>query len=393
MQPSNRLFFQKWRNPTLVFLASLVVFLPAMYAQIFLWVPFSNDFSQHTEWARALQNDPGSVPAYVLAHSAWQILVVLVHWMVSSFETSALLVTVASLVLTTCILYAWIRPTVERRGLPPWLNLGLAIALGLVTPISLLFLADQKFYLGYIGMASYQNPTIILLRPFAILQFIYAVRCFRESSFSGRQVAMAAGISLLSAFIKPSFAICILPTIGLAVLYQLRKKRAVQWPMVLFGFVLPTVIMLGWQYVLTYYSNDDHSRVLFSPFGVMNAYSDYLPEKFLLSLGFPLLVSTLYFKKALRDLQMVMAWTAFLFGAFFTYFLAESGKRFLDGNFAWSGEIAMIVLFCACTLFFIENLPEISSRFQRLTVTLVWAMHAVFGVIYYFYCLLGRTYW
>ena len=49
--------------------------------------------------------------------------------------------------------------------------------------------------------------------------------------------------------------------------------------------------------------------------------------------------------EARRDTMLNLAWLTFGFATLQTYLLAEAGPRFNDGNFAWSSQISLFVLF------------------------------------------------
>jgi hypothetical protein len=126
------------------------------------------------------------------------------------------------------------------------------------------------------------------------------------------------------------------------------------------------------------------------PFGVMKMYSNYLLPKLVASILFPLFVSLVYIRRAVLDIRMILGWLIFLFGAFITYFFAETGQRFYDGNFGWSGEIALVILFITSTLFYLET-PSVHPL-GDITLKIIWASHVVFGIAYYFYFLSTKLY-
>lgn len=159
--------------------------------------------------------------------------------------------------------------------------------------------------------------------------------------------------------------------------------------MIMFGFILPTVLLLVWQFWLTYGSSDK-SSIEFAPFGVLKVRSGWLDRKFLLSIFFPALVTILFLKDALKDNRMLLGWITLAFGASYTYFLAESGERFNHGNFTWSGEIAMIVMFCVSTIFFIERIKN--NRWKTILVVLLWCLQVLFGIGYYLYVMQRGVY-
>jgi hypothetical protein len=194
---------------------------------------------------------------------------------------------------------------------------------------------------------------------------------------------------LLATYIKPVFAICILPAIGILMAYRLLKKQELNWKILSLGLILPTVVVLAWQYMLTYQASGS-GGIIFAPFSVMRLYSKWLTAKFLLSILFPLFVTVFYFSKARRDMGMILGWLIFLMSVVCTYFLSESGTSLNSGNFTWTAEISLLVLFCVCTLFFIEQVKV--NRIKSFVLKWTWAAHVVAGIIYYYFCFVVRSY-
>ena len=370
---------KRWRSYIFVAVIAALVFLPPFLAVVYSGTK-KTDFSTHLLWTMEIKSGK-PVPAYVMAHSAWQFLLLAFNTVLGlSFPLAELISILLCIGLTASILCMNFWHAFEKANLYLWQVVTIVLGINLAAPIGLFWFLDHQLSFGYIGIISYHNPTIILLRPLALLQFIYALRCFKAAPLSKINIAFAALISLLATFTKPNFAICLLPAIALIVLYKMVRKEVVNLRFLVFGFLIPMIFMLAWQFWMTY-TGGDSSHVVFSPLGVMSGYSNYLLPKFLLSILFPLLVTVLYWKDATHNLQLIFAWLIFIFGSFFTYFIAESGPRFGDGNFTWGGEIALFVLFAVSTLFFIE--VQKSSRQPRLTAQTLWILHVAFGVISY----------
>ena len=378
-----------WIHEATLILLVVLVFTPIIYSMVVL-VP-NSDYPSHIEWAKLMKETGiASVPADVLAHSGWQLLVIAFQTIThGSYPLAGVMATMVGILLTALVLFHWIRPALLKQGISLWWGVGIATALNLVAPVFLVAWLDHRFYLGYLGMITYHNPTIILLRPFALLQFFIAFRCFQEENSKWSQVGLAAGISLLSTFIKPVFAICILPAMGLLTILRMIKKQKVNWRLLCLGLILPTVVTLTWQYLLTY-APGKSGGIIFAPFEVMRLSSDRLLIKFLLSLVFPLSVAVIYPRKARLDIRLMLGWLTFLTSLVFTYFIAESGEFFSSGNFAWTAEICLFILFCTSTLFFIEQLR--SNRLKGWLLKFIWILHVISGVIYYFVCLINKTY-
>lgn len=351
-----------------------------------------SDFPSHIYWAEQMLHptDSDNVPLADWAHAGWHFLVIIFSLLTfGSFSPAGLLATLFSIVLMALVLFNLIKPILLGKGITLWWGVVISIGLTLVAPISIYIIKDKQFYFGYLGLNSYHNPTMILLKPLAILVYFWSLRCFQAQGSGWRYVLPAALFSALATFTKPNFAICFLPALSLMVFWNWLRKKPLDWKMIILGFILPTVAILVWQFWLTYGSGDS-SSIEFAPLGVLNVRSGWLEKKFLLSIFFPALVSILYLKDALKDNRMLLGWITLAFGASYTYFLAESGERFNHGNFTWSGEIAMIVMFCVSTIFFLERIKN--NRWKTILVGLVWGLQVLFGIGYYLHIMQTGVY-
>lgn len=381
---------KKWSSYIVLFILIFIIFSPVYYLNSY--IKSSTDFPLHALYALDLKEKGiESLPAFTRAHSAWQYLLVFVNRISGfSFQKIGFLIAVFSMELTFLVLFLWFWPVFVNNNIAAWKRLVILLGICIAAPISVLWPIDHHMYLGYIGMTTYHSPTIILLKPFAFLQFILAYRCFDEfAPLKKRQVFAAGVVSLIAVYVKPSLAICLLPALGIFAVHRMAQKKYVNLSGLFFGFALPSVLLLTWQFLVTYFDNEE-GGIMFLPFGVMSAYSDNLILKLILSALFPLLVLIVYYQRVKMDDRMILGWLLFGFGLFFTYFFAESGSRSMDGNFGWSGEISLVLLFVVSTLFYLE-LPE-KRRWINFLVQAGWVLHVVFGVAYYFYCIYNNTY-
>lgn len=377
----------------LLIILSILLFVPTSYSHAYTRSADSlSDFYQHMKWAMSLQkHGAGSIPAFALAHSGWEWLLVFLNSVLGiSFNFAGFIAALFFSVLSVFILFLWYWPVLSKTNRPVWKILVILLGVSIAAPLSLLWPFDKLLYLGYIGITTYHSPTMLFLKPFAVLQFIYAYHCFGNIyPLKGRQIIFAAIVSLLSTFAKPSLAICVLPALSIVSVYWLLQKRYVNIPALIFGIGLPTLFVLVWQFFVVYLVNDADG-IQFVPFGVMRAFSGYLGLKFFLSIVFPLAVLLLYFKQAMKDTRMILGWLIFLFGLLFTYFFAEN-SRFMEGNFAWSSEIALVLLFMVSTLFCLEVFQK--SKIQKWTLSVLWSSHVIFGIVYYVYCVFNQPYY
>jgi hypothetical protein len=386
-------FTKRHRFDGLTLLLAGVLFAPVFFLAIYYKT--ANDYHAHLGWAMMLDGDPTKIPGFILAHTLWESLVFSVHRITfAPYEVAALLVTLGSALWAAWVIYHEVRAIIERAAWPKWWAVGLSLAVLVANPISLLALRDHQYYLSYVAMNSYHNPTILLLKPIALLQFAYTFRGFIQPVVSGKAIALLAFLSLLSTYAKPSFTVCLLPAIGLMVVLRWFTKGPIPWKLIIWGVGMPSAAVLAAQYVVSYVGSQD-GGIIFAPLAVMRGYSSHLFPKFVLSIFFSVLVTVYYWRDALRSPSMILAWGCFFAGALSTYLLAESGTRFYYGNFTWSGEIANFVLFFCTTLFFLERLAQpgaLKGGAQKLLGG-VWSLHIVAGVVYLLVCTLTNNYY
>ena len=80
---------------------------------------------------------------------------------------------------------------------------------------------------------------------------------------------------------------------------------------------------------------------------------------------------------------MRLAWGAFAIGLFFSYFVAESGRRLGDGNFLWSGQMAAFMLFVVSAAFVRAELARERlwpGLARGVIVAIVLAVHVESGI-------------
>jgi hypothetical protein len=311
-------------------------------------------------------------------------------------QLSGFIVTFIFYVLLSIILYSLIRSTFDSTiSLKVSLFCVLiAICLMIVMPVNMFSLPSHQLYLGYIGINVYHSPTMVLLKPLSIMLFLCATQLFCDlPNYRFQTGTFRTGVyAILSTLAKPSYIICLLPAVFFLSIYRHFKKQRVDWKLMILGIVIPSALTLVWQYVFTYLLNILGKRqIIFSPFGVMSFYSSWLIPKFILSILFPLIIYFLYFEKAKRNIILNLSWLIFLIGTFYTYFMAEGGGRFSHGNFTWSGEISLFILFVISTSFFLHqnssfilNKDSWKPNKKFLIGSGVFGMHLLSGILWYY---------
>lgn len=285
---------------------------------------------------------------------------------------------------------------------------GITLALMLLMPIDL-FTPDNLF-VGYIGVNAYHNPTIVLLKPSAIVLFWCAGTIFQKrhdpvlsseqyQSIPVWSCALATVICILS---KPSYVIALLPGLAILAGYWLMRRWPLNWPLLIWGIVIPAGLILSTQMV-AFRSSEGF---IFAPFAVIYSWQrinvdapNGMVWKFLLSILFPLLIYLLYYKIAIRNVYLNLAWIVFGFGAAYMYLLAEGGERLSHANFTWSTISALYILFIMSAIFLLQRLQETPVTLSRLRGRLpsqfpgrarvflcgvVFGLHVVSGLYWYY---------
>ena len=282
------------------------------------------------------------------------------------------------------------RATHYRTGL---LYAALSLALMLVMPINLLTPGNR--YLGYIVPHAYHNPTIVLLKPLALVLFYLSARIFdpRPLPHPAAYTA-AAGLATLACILaKPSYVIAFAPALALVAAHALRRGAAVHWRALVYGVLLPIAVVVGLQ--MRFLSI--RRGVVFAPLGVFQEWARLLnpsaatdlPLKLVLSILFPLAVYLCCLRQARATLYLNLAWLTFGFGAGYTYLLAEAGADRGLGNFTWSGQISVFVLFVASAVFLFGWATRAAAQrsggatASLVVIGLVFVLHLVSGLEWY----------
>ena len=240
----------------------------------------------------------------------------------------------------------------------------------------------HQLYLGYIPVQVYHNPTIYLLKPFALFLFLASLYALKWASFPAlRPAANAiafAGVAALTPFAKPSYTIVLVPALGLAVAWKLIRRQSAHWQLVA-SLAIPSLAVLGLQYIINFSGNHaDHIQL--NPLGFFRVYgraSWWLVPQFFLSVAFPLSVYVAYFKKARHNPGLHFAWVSFFIGAAYTYLFTET-LRLQDGNFAWSSQITIFILFVASARFWlVQAAPQLQSGHWRMLSKRFWICLAI----------------
>lgn len=354
--------------------------------------PVNSDFGNHNQYAlRILRGE--DVPDHIMAHPAYAYLIGILIWLTRSAldaDHAAIVTMAASQALTGLLIYFWLGRRADKWS--EFLRVALAIGITLAAPLMLLASLDGRYYFGYIGLANYHNPTVVLLRPMAVLILMFTAALFDPSTRRHWLLAGAAAVvTVLATLTKPNLAIIWLPALAIEWWIQSSEsRRKLFWPIAI-GFELPAVVILAWQYLSTYTGSGGGSGgILWAPFKVEAGSSGYLPIKFLLSIWLLLVVIAVYRRSLFGNSSLRLTWMAFAFGAAAVYLLAEGGNRLDDGNFRWGAQIGLLLLFIAIIRFVWRQ--SVLGKLEKLVLLTGFSPHVIAGVVYFIHCLISKSY-
>lgn len=349
------------------------------------------DYPLHLEFVRDIREGTLELLPHPLFHLVVLGVVPLLPPLpfLETYKQAGLIVGVALYLLTGLVLYmAYVRPALRggrsRHGAA--LAVTVVLLLMLVAPVNIISWREGKLFWGYFLPNIHMNPTLTILKPLALLLFVYIAAVFSdESRFnSWSHVLAAAVLTVLSGLAKPNFAIAFLPALAVFAAVWFYQKKPIYWRLLLLGIVLPAGILLALQYLALSGGSASGGGIAFSPLQILNERGiDRLPLKFILSILFPLAAYSLYFPAARRDAALNLAWLIFIVGAFYAYTLIEP-ERMLDANFTWSGQIGVTVLFAVSLVFVIRQTRQTGFTRRGLLLAGVLALHGLSGLFWYY---------
>ena len=381
-----------WRNLLIVFVLCAVLSFPVYYTRI--TQPVEGDFGSHVRHAEEYLAN-GFFEPVPRSHPLLQYMMIGISKLAGGafgLYGSLLIIQVFVQGLIGGIVYLWLGDA-HRKGWE-WWRIVISVSLTFLAPVMLLALVDGLYYYGYIGLANYHNPTIHLLKPFALLCLVLALKGLEKAKNRWWVVAASAVLVVLSSLIKPNFILAFVPALGILSLYRLLRKQTLDLRLMIFGFALPSIAVLIWQWAITYQGGDYANSIALAPLALESAYSNFLFPKFLLSSLFVLQGLWIFRNALIKNPILFLGWITLLIGVFQNYMLIENGPEMLSGNFRWSGQIAlflMVVILVRHSLrYFIAD--NQGKAWQKILGLGTYLAHLGGGIIYYLYCLTSIHY-
>jgi hypothetical protein len=267
---------------------------------------------------------------------------------------------------------------IHRRGLVsnPARAFVLVMATLLASHIFLLTI-QGNLYRGYFVPTAYHNPTQQLNKLFALsIWFIYARQFLRLQPPGWPVVPLLAVLCVASAVAKPSFLIAFLPVAAVYAARDLLQRRWQPALACLFGIGIPSALTLLWQMGISGRVGEP-VQIAFVPFALFPANETWF--KLPLSLAFPLIVASGALWTRASDVRLRFIWMLTAVALFVTICVVEAGQRMDHGNFAWTGQTGMFLIY-------VESMLFLLAQPARAWVRAAWsafAVHVACGVFWY----------
>ena len=118
-------------------------------------------------------------------------------------------------------------------------------------------------------------------------------------------------------------------------------------------------------------------EVALKPFVLFNAGETLY--KLPASLAFPLVVAVAAWWTRTSDVWLRFVWTLTGIALFVTLFVVESGQRMMHGNFAWTGQTAVFLVYVESLLFALTQLDRPWTR----AAWILFGLHVLCGIYWY----------
>jgi hypothetical protein len=352
-----------------LFTVATLTFTSAFAA--FLRMQGSSDLTVHIAYAKDLH----SLADLKSPHFLFQLLVNAAHRLGLSHETAAIWL------LGGC--YGAMAVLIAREmhqrgvGLSPFPTFLVVMALLLASHIFLATLRASHIYSGYFVPTAYHNPTQQVNKLFALsIWFVYARQLLGTQPARWSIVPLLAALCVASAVAKPSFLIAFLPVAALYAAGHLMQRRWRQALACLAGIGVPSALVLLWQMRISQ-GVGEPVQIALVPFALFPANETLY--KLPASLAFPLIVAAGALWTRRSDVRLRFIWALMAVALFVMICVVEAGQRMNHGNFAWTGQTGVFLVYVESMLFLLAQ----PARAWVRTAWGAFAVHVACGLVWY----------
>ena len=335
---------------------------------------YVSDLNQHIRVSQLLfnpefytENYLPHIEGYLLFHIVIKVVSLFTN---GNYELSSAIVLSLSCILTILIVIFYWSKLLKRKLKND--EIFLIILLIFVAGLPLL----GKLYLPQGTPTPWHNPTLLFSRPFAIVSFFsfYNLLINKNNKIPKIEMFIFSVSTILSCYAKPSFVFVFISTAGIIVLINILadKFKCFKWAVNILLLVTPTLILLLYQYTLSF-SNNLTMIIRFGSFLRLDLISVIIAS--LAVLAFPIIHLLTNYKKIKYKVLLIMGYSTFLMGWMQQYFLDV--KEFSYGDFSWGYFISIFLLYLVTLI----DLKGHSVKTNILTYA-IYIIQFFFGVIY-----------
>jgi len=395
-----------------LFIASLIILFGIsfyiFYIQVFYYRFYNipkTDLSDHIKLIELILQHKYHVP-HAGFHYSTYFLSSFTHL---SREYSAIILlslfVLISFIITFCTLRFFLRSIYPEKFL-----ILITIFLHLVTPVFLPIL-NTTIYFGQGSPNFWYSPTFVMAKPFVltiILLVIPILDDFKERT-PFWNIALAGILLMISAFIKPNFALIFIPALGVYVLIKYFKEFGKYLKS--FLIILPAVLLLLYQFFSTYINTDNKilgtgDQIIFSFFGAWSVHTPCLPLSVFRTLIFPLSIIIYRRREIQNNNYLIFSWILYII-AFMEFSLLAEKKSFYAQNFVNGYNFSLIPLYTFSAIELLKWIKDTNFSFNIYGVrysglstdhkkifvsTILFYLYVVSGIIYLVRQLLGYGY-
>jgi hypothetical protein len=286
---------------------------------------------------------------------------------------------IVSIIITKKVL-VYLAPDIKNPNVYLFFSVAVNIAIAIFLPFF-----NRDMYLGQWSPNIWHSPTMTLLKPFALVSFLWFIQILKDRSAIKPYFLILVSISLLiGTFVKPSYIICLIPAVGIY-LFIFHYKQTDLY-MKLFWVFLPSLLLLAYQYLETYSLSETnsyfHDNIKLTWFGVTKMYTKSVFVSTLLVTAFPLSVLVMKYKGIRKNIPLLFSWILWTVSFLISGLLAEQYK-FSQGAFIFSYIICLFILYVFSVGEYLNWFSEFKKYYLRITIIgLILSYHLISGILY-----------
>ena len=296
-----------------------------------------------------------------------------------------------------------------KQGLPHLPNLFVSFfvfTLMFLGPVIIPFFNNQFLSVGKFSSTIWHNSTTIFVFPFCIWLFIVSLTYLKKPGLNVS--AKLIFISLIIILAKPSFLFSFVIAFPLICLLKFKFKK---WFFFSLLLSLIIVVALAIEQRILYNNNPldklwyqgEPSKIIIAPFKVWLVFAKYPIVNILSSFLFVIGFIILKFKFIKHNLEIIYALSLLCISLIIYFTLAESGPRFMDGNFYWQIPVSLLIVYMVMIkyIFTSKGNDVFKSRFLKIRsilfkekiLILLYSIQFLSGIYYAFRLILSKNFY